>query len=268
MDLGIQGRGALVTGSHRGTGSAIAEALAREGARVVVHGFEEGQPDEVVERLRAEGHRADGVHGNLMSDAGADALCAQLAALGVPVSILVNNYGVAEGGSWSRSSAAEWIDLYEKNVLSGVRMVQRLSPAMQEAGFGRIIFLGTVGGLRPAARMPHYYAAKSALANVCVSLAKSLAGTGVTVNLVSPGIIATAEVKAAFLAQAEKKGWGADWESVEPAAVAALFPNPSGRAARVEEVADLVAFLASARAGYINGANHRIDGGASDVALG
>jgi 3-oxoacyl-[acyl-carrier protein] reductase len=84
---------------------------------------------------------------------------------------------------------------------------------------------------------------------------------------VSPGIIATAEVKQSFMRRAERKGWGSDWETIQQKALGDMFANPTGRFAEIEEVADLVTFVASERAGYINATNLRIDGGASDLAL-
>ena len=267
MDLGLAGKVALVTGSYRGTGSGIAEQLAREGAQVWVHGFEPGQPDAVVEKLAADGLHVGGVVGNLMTDDGAAGVAERVLAEAGGVDILVNNYGVAEGGSWGETPTDEWVDLYQKNVLSGVRLVQAFAPGMKERGFGRIIWLGTVGSTRPGNRMPHYYASKATLPNICVSLAKELAGSGVTVNLVSPGIIATAEVKETFLRRAERRGWGSDWETVQRRAAGEMLANPAGRFAETDEVADLVAFVASQRAGYINATNLRIDGGASDCAL-
>jgi NAD(P)-dependent dehydrogenase (short-subunit alcohol dehydrogenase family) len=267
MDLGLDGKIALVTGSYRGTGSGIAATLAREGATTLVHGFEPHQPDEVVGRLREAGLQAHAVVGDLMSDAGANSVAEQALAHGGRVDVLVNNYGVAEGGSWLETDSEGWVDLYQKNVLSGVRLTRSLSPGMRERGWGRIIWLGTIGSLRPNARMPHYYASKAVLPNICVSLAKELAGTGITVNVVSPGIIATKEVKAAFLRRAQKKGWGDDWETIQKNAQSEMFANPTGRIAEIEEVASLVAFVASERAGYINGTNLRIDGGATDCAI-
>jgi NAD(P)-dependent dehydrogenase (short-subunit alcohol dehydrogenase family) len=138
---------------------------------------------------------------------------------------------------------------------------------MRARGFGRVIFVGTVGALRPGNRTPHYYAAKAALPNLTVGLAKELAGTGITVNTVSPGIIATDEVRERFRRTAAKRGWPGDEIEAERRAVAEFMPNPSARAGRVEEVGSLVAFLASRHAGYINGANLRIDGGAADAAV-
>jgi len=266
MDLQLEGRIALVTGSWRGTGRGIARVLAAEGATVLVHGFEDGQADAAVAGIEADGGRALPVAGDLRSDAGAERVARAAEAAG-PVDILVNNYGVAEGGSWRESSSQDWIDLYQKNVLSGVRLVHLLSPGMAERGHGRIVFLGTIGSLQPNARMPHYYASKGAVANLTVSLARELAGTGVTVNCVSPGLIATDEVRQGFLAAAERRGLRGSFEEIEPEIVARRMPNPCGRTGRVEEVGALVAFLASPLAAYVNAANLRIDGGASGTAV-
>lgn len=256
MELGLQLRTALVSGSHRGTGMIIARHLAREGARVLVHGLEPGQAEAAVESLGC----GIPVTGDITHDAGAEAVAAACA--GEAVDILVNNYGTAEAGSWSDTDTAGWIDAYQKNVLSAQRLTRAFLPGMRERGWGRIINLGTVGSTRPAARMPHYYAAKGALATATMSLAKEVAGTGIRVNLVSPGLIHTPEVEAAFLARGRREGWGEDWATVEPQVAADI---PIRRIVRREEVADLVAFLASPLADALHGQNIRIDGGALDV---
>jgi 3-oxoacyl-[acyl-carrier protein] reductase len=113
--------------------------------------------------------------------------------------------------------------------------------------------------------MPHYYAAKGALANFTVSLAKTLKGTGITVNLVSPGLIRTAEVEARFTETARKRGWGETFEEAESKLTEAYFDNPMERFATREDVAAAVIFLASAQAGFINAQNIRVDGGALDI---
>ncbi|MDE0886579.1 MAG: SDR family oxidoreductase [Myxococcota bacterium] len=267
MDLGLRGKVALVSGSWRGTGSGIAEVLAREGCEVLVHGLEPGQNSDVVDRISALGYHATGVSGDITTEAGTEELVEECLAAAGPVEVLVNNYGVAEAGDWTSTGSAEWVEIFQKNVLSGVRLVHAFSPGMRERGWGRIIFVGTVGSLRPAARMPHYYASKAVLPNLCVSLAKELGGCGVTVNLVSPGIIATREVRASLEQRARKKGWGSDWETIQKEASRDLFPNPLGRIAEIEEVANLVAFVAGQPASYVNGSNLRVDGGAADAAL-
>ena len=266
MELGLEDKVALVTGAWRGTGRGIAAVLAEEGARVWLHGFDAALAEREAAALSASGGDVRAVAGDITDDAGAAALCEAVLAAG-PVDVLVNNYGVAEGPGWLDGATADWLTSYQKNVLAGVRLVRGLVPAMRTRGFGRVIFVGTVGSLRPGARMPHYYAAKAALPNLSVGLAKELAGSGITVNTVSPGMIATDEVRESFRRRAAKRGWTGDDVEIERRAVAEFMANPSGRAGRVEEVGALVAFLASRHASYINGANLRIDGGAADAAV-
>ncbi|MBD3649322.1 MAG: SDR family oxidoreductase [Pseudomonadales bacterium] len=261
MDLQLENKVALVTGSNRGTGLVIAKRLAEEGARVLVHG-----PDaESAEKAAKEIGAAGAVSGAIATDDGASRVADQVHAFSPALDILVNNYGTAEGGRWLTASTADWISIYEKNTLSVVRMVQHFLPAMSEAGRGRIINLGTVGSTRPNRNMPHYYASKGALANLTVSLAKETTGTAITVNLVSPGLIRTPEVEEAWARRAREEGLGNSFEEAESKLVEKYFPNPMGRVATREEVADLVIFLASDRAAFINSQNIRIDGGAVDI---
>ncbi|MAE97176.1 MAG: hypothetical protein CL910_21205 [Deltaproteobacteria bacterium] len=260
MDLELEGRIALVTGSYRGTGAGIARVLAAEGAELLVHGFESGPAEQVAAEFRASGGKARAVHGDIRCDDGAATVAEQCG----EVDLLVNNYGVAEAGSWE-SGTEDWIDLYQKNVLSGVRLVQHFVPGMRARGFGRVIFVATVGTVRPAARMPHYYASKAALPNLTASLAKEVAGSGVTVNCVSPGIVATAEVVESFTRRAERRGLRTDWPSVERLMLDEFMPNPTGHIGGPEEVGALVAFLCSPLSAYVNAANIPIDGGAADA---
>lgn len=267
MDLQLAGKTALVTGSYRGTGRAIAETMAREGARVVVHGFAESETTPVVDDIVNAGGEAYGVAGDIMSDEGAKAVFhAAVKAVG-PIDILINNYGTADAGSWTKSETSDWIDAYEKNVLSAVRLTRAAMPAMKERRWGRIVMLGTIGSTEPAARMPHYYASKGALATMTISLAKELAGTGVTVNIVSPGLIRTKEVEDRFIAQGREKGWGASWDEVEPHVLKNFMGNLTGKVTKTQEVADLVAFVASPRAGSLTALNLRIDGGTTALVV-
>ncbi len=266
MDLELSGKTALVTGSSRGTGEGIAKVLAREGATVIVHGMQPGNGEDdagrVADEITKSGGKAHAVIGDLTTDEGAQkAADAALAAAG-SIDILVNNYGTAERGFWfdPASGADAWISVYQKNVLSAARMVRLIAPQMKARGWGRIIQIGTIGSTQPNSRMPHYYASKGALANFTVSLMLELAGTGITVNTISPGLIKTREVEAMYRKRARERGWGEDWDVIE-GHILEEYKNSSGRIARTEEVGDLVAFIAGARSGMINGMNIRIDGG-------
>jgi len=256
VDLQLSGRSALVTGSYRGTGLIIARQLLAEGARVYVHGLEPGQAASAVQELGG----GEAVTGDISCDAGCEALFSELS--NICPDILINNYGTADNGSWESSASADWLDSYQKNVLSAQRLIRQFLPTMRERDWGRIINLGTVGSTRPNARMPHYYSAKGALATMTISLAKEVAGTHIRVNLVSPGLILTPEVANAYLESGRRKGWGDTWEEVESRVAADI---PIRRIVRREEVADLVTFLASPLADAIHGQNIRIDGGALDI---
>lgn len=257
MDLQLTGKRALVTGSNRGTGEVIARTLREEGVSVIVHGAEQQGAEAIADTLGD----AMAIWGDLGSEAGVRQVAEQAREIGA-VDILVNNYGTAAGGKWWDTDATAWVDMYQKNILSGVALVQALVSGMKEKGWGRVVQLGTAGSLQPGKLMPHYYAAKGALLTLSVSLAQELANTGITVNTVSPGIIRTAEVEAGYRKLAERKGWGGDWATIEAKVVERDYPNPCGRLASRQEVADAVVFLCSPRAGYINGQNLLVDGGA------
>ena len=259
MELNLAGRTALVTGAHRGTGRAIAAALAQEGVKVWLHGFD----------TTATEAACDGIPGArpLVNALDSDAAVAELVAVlgDSPLDILVTNYGRATRGALSPFKEAAWLEMYEVNVLSAARLSSALLPKLRASQAGRIIHLGTIGSTKPAAENPHYYAAKGALATLTVSMAQALAGTGVRVNLVAPGIIRTDEVVEMLTARAAKAGLATDWSSVEAHATRHWYPNLLGRLAEREEVADLVTFLASDRAAFLHGQLLRIDGGAVPI---
>ena len=259
MKFDLNGRTALITGSDRNTGEVIARTLADAGATVIVHSnADESAAAQLAENL----DQAHSVLGDLASAEGCAAVVGQMQGAGLEVDILVNNYGTASRGKWLTAEDEDWLEMYQKNVLSVSRLVRAITPGMTQRGWGRIVNLGTVGSHRPGPLMPHYYSAKGALATLAVSLMQELSGTGVTVNTVSPGLIHTPELEAAYRLKAEKKGWGSEWDQIVQHIVDEDFPNPCGRLARREEIADLVLFLSSEEAGFINGQNIRVDGGA------
>jgi NAD(P)-dependent dehydrogenase (short-subunit alcohol dehydrogenase family) len=261
MDLRLAGKRALVTGSSSGIGEAIVKLLVAEGVAVVVHGRDESRANAVAEAIRAEGGSAEVALGDLTTDAGADVVAAAALASG-PIDILVNNAGVIGYLSWTEVTVADWAQTYNSNVISGVRMIQRLVPQMRERHWGRVIQIG--GGLsqQPSAIMPHYSASLAARHNLAVSLARELKDTGVTSNVVAPGaILASEAARAQFTHLAQAHGWGETWEEIEHNATQAIAPNDVGRLGRPEEIAAAVAYLASPIADYVSGATIRVDGG-------
>ena len=248
----------FVSGSYRGTGHTIAERFVSEGARVIVHAHERINSLRWTYLLR---RICRGDLGTGWDAAVVDQIVTEYATLDV----LVNNYGIAMGGNLEQLSYEDWHAMYDHNLVSVAQLSTQLLPLLKQSSQGRIIHLGTIGSTRPNARMPHYYAAKGALANFTVSLAKTLKGTGITCNLVSPGLIRTPEVEARFTETAKKRGWGETFEQAEAILTETYFDNPLERFATRDDVAAAVLFLASAEAGFINAQNLRIDGGALDI---
>jgi 3-oxoacyl-[acyl-carrier protein] reductase len=265
MDLGLANKTALVTGGWRGTGAGIATVLAAEGATVLVHGLEAGQADATVAAITEAGGRAHAVHGDIRSDDGAADLRASVGPITGTVDIIVNNYGVADGTTWGEATGESWHASYDTNVVSAIRVVDAFVDPMRERGWGRIVFVATVGATRPGDRIPEYYAAKGALPAITVSLSKHLAGTGITVNCVSPGLIATAEVVERVTSRAEREGAATDWPAIERRLLDRVMANPSGRVPFPEDIGRVVAMVVSEPSWHINGAHLRVDGGAADA---
>src|SRR5712671_6348405 len=260
MDLRLAGKRALVTGSSSGIGEAIVKLLAAEGVAVVVHGRNESRANAVAEAIRAGGGKAEVALGDLTTDAGADAVAVAAQAFG-PIDILVNNAGVIGFLSWTEATATDWAQIYNSNVISGVRMIQRLVPQMRERHWGRVIQIGGSLSQQPQAGGPYYNATLAARHNLAVSLARELKGTGVTSNVVAPGAILVPSVEKLLMEIAPRFGWGDTWEQIEAGAVRDMIPNDVGRLGRPEEIAAAVAYLASPLTDYVSGAVLRVDGG-------
>jgi 3-oxoacyl-[acyl-carrier protein] reductase len=261
MDLKLSGKRALVTGSTAGLGEAIAKLLAMEGVTVVVHGRDAHRAAAVADAISKVGGEAEIALGELATDEGADAV-AQKAQEGGVIDILVNNAGYYHHLDWTTASPDKWVNTYQVNVISAVRMIQRLVPGMRERGWGRVIQIG--GGLagQPIPMQPDYNASLAARHNLAVSLARDLRETGVTSNIVAPGAILVPAVKELLEKIASGRGWGESWDEIERGCVRDMVPNDVGRLGRPEEIAAAVAFLASPNADYVSGATLRVDGGA------
>lgn len=268
MDLQLTGKRALVTGASSGTGTAIARTLAREGALVVCHGRDPERTERVARGIRESGGNAAVVLGSLSSQEGADGIARDALSAFGGLEILVNNAGaIGHYQSWDETTEETWAQFYDGVVIVILRMVKALLPHLRSVGWGRVVNIASAQGGQPFAMMPDYAAAKLAVLNLSKSLSKELDRTGVAVNTVSPGIIATDTIRTRLTEAARREGRSTAWEDVEDHTIRTELDNPTGRMARPEEVADLVAFLCSPRAGYINGASIRIDGG-SNVTVG
>ncbi|MEV0057368.1 SDR family oxidoreductase [Saccharopolyspora shandongensis] len=260
MDLQLAGRRALITGSTSGLGEATARLLAAEGAEVVIHGRSAQRAQAVADSIIEDGGKAAVAVGDLGTDDGADRTAEHALAGGV-VDILVNNAGAYEHLGWDDATPDIWLHTYNVNVVSGVRMIQRLVPAMRERDYGRIVTIGGGLGMQPFDSHPHYNASLAARHNLGVSLARDLAGTRVTSNIVAPGAILVPAVQDFLTGLSPERGWGQTWEEIEYNSVREIVPNDRVRYGRPEEIAGAVGYLCSPYAEYISGATIRVDGG-------
>jgi NAD(P)-dependent dehydrogenase (short-subunit alcohol dehydrogenase family) len=260
MHPDLSGRRALVTGSSAGLSTAIATMLAAEGAEVVVHGREATRVDAVAEKIREDGGTAAVAYGDLATDNGA-AEVAKAATADGPIDILVNNAGFYRDLSWADAEPEQWSETYNVNVVSGVRMIRHFVPGMRERDWGRVVTIGGGLAVQPMNTHPQYSATLAARHNLAVSLARDLKGTGITSNVVSPGVILSAATKDHLTEIGPSRGWGQDWEEIEPKAVESSFPNDRDRFGRPKEIAAAVVYLCSTYAAYVSGATIRVDGG-------
>ena len=206
MNLQLENKRALVTGSSRGIGEAIAKTLAAEGAAVVVHGRDETKIRRMADEITQSGGRATVAVGDLASDSEAQRVADVALAAFDGIDILVNNAGVFRVRGWWDTAPAQWIEIYNQNVASSVRLIQALAPPMRERRWGRIIQISSGMGLLPGPQMADYAATKIVNILTSVSLSLELADSGVTVNTVSPGPIHTPGSDDFFDTMARQRG--------------------------------------------------------------
>jgi NAD(P)-dependent dehydrogenase (short-subunit alcohol dehydrogenase family) len=258
MDLQLEGKRALVTGSTAGIGYAIAEGLAKEGATVIVNGRTSRRVDEALASLGKAGVR--GKLGRLPADLGT-AEGVRIAIEKYPdVDILVNNLGIFDPKPFEQISDQEWMKFFEVNVLSGVRLSRHYLPRMEKRNWGRIVFISSESAVQIPAEMIHYAMTKTAQLAISRGLAETTAGTGVTVNAVLPGPTASegANEFVTRMATSTKRSPA----EVEQEFFRSMRPTSLlRRFARPDEVAAMVTFVCSPLSSATNGAALRVDGG-------
>jgi NAD(P)-dependent dehydrogenase (short-subunit alcohol dehydrogenase family) len=257
MDLKLQGKLALITGSTAGIGLAIATTLAREGASVIINGRSKKSVDDVVGSLESgTGGDVQGFAGDLTVASSAEQLVREYPG----VQILVNNLGIFEPKPFEEITDADWLRFFNVNVLSGVRLARLVLPSMRRANWGRIIFISSESGVQVPSGMIHYGMTKTAQLAVSRGLAEAVAGTAITVNSILPGPTKSRGVGEfiSTLADASKMSFSdfekEFFEKVRPTSLIKRF-------AEAEEVATLVAYVASPLASATTGAALRVDGG-------
>jgi NAD(P)-dependent dehydrogenase (short-subunit alcohol dehydrogenase family) len=264
MQINLENKHAIVTGSTAGIGYAIANGLAAAGANVVLNGRTQARVDQAVKRLSDEIRtlalsrqpNIRGVATDLSTRKGADAFIAQIA----DADILVNNLGIFEPKPFFEIPDDDWERFFQVNVMSAVRMSRHYTPKMVKRGWGRVLFLSSESGICTPPEMVHYGMTKTALLAISRGLAETVAGTGVTVNAVLPGPTASEGVEQ-FVKDLARDG-NKTPEQVEQEFFANMRPTSLiKRFETVGEIANMCVFLASDQASAVTGTSARVDGG-------
>jgi NAD(P)-dependent dehydrogenase (short-subunit alcohol dehydrogenase family) len=258
MDLGLQGKIAVVSGSTAGIGFAIASTLAVEGAHVVVNGRTEERVASAVGAI-VKHHKGAHVRG-VAADLGNAEGVARFVRQVPEADVLINNLGIFEVKPFADIPDADWLRFFEVNVMSGVRLTRHYLSGMQRKNWGRVIFISSESAQQIPVEMIHYGMTKTAQVSIARGVAQTVAGTGVTANSVLVGPTAS-EGAGRFVKEfARRQGiTEAEFEkqffvNIRPNSLLKRFETP-------EEVGDVVAFVASVQAAVINGAAIRAEGG-------
>jgi len=256
MDLGIKNRVALVMSAGGGLGSAIALALAREGATVAVSDQNSQALEYTVSRIREAGGTAHGFQADLADLENISAMVADVRRTVGDPDILINNSGGPPPSLATGVAPQQWRKQFDSMVVSLIHLTDLLLPAMKQRGWGRIITSTSSGVVAPIANLGISNALRLALVGWSKTLANEVAADGICVNVVLPGRIATDRIRSLDEARAGREG--KTYEEVVAASTASI---PARRYGKPEEYADAVTFLASERAAFITGSVVRVDGG-------
>jgi NAD(P)-dependent dehydrogenase (short-subunit alcohol dehydrogenase family) len=258
MDLQLKGKKALITGSTAGIGFSTAQALAAEGASVVVNGRTQKRVDSAIAEICKvhAGAEVSGIAADVSNREG----CAEVIQSLRAVDILINNMGIFEPKPFEKIPDEDWMRFFEANVMSGVRLSRHYLTGMREKSWGRIIFVSSESAVQIPAEMIHYGMTKTAQVAVARGISETVAGTGITVNSVLAGPTRSEGVETFISQMGVQKG------SDSAAFEKEFFKNirPSSllqRFASTDEVANMIVYLSSPLASATNGAAIRVDGG-------
>jgi 3-oxoacyl-[acyl-carrier protein] reductase len=258
MDLGLKGKRALVLAASRGLGFASARGLAREGCHLVVCSRDEARITAAAEQIRSEtGAKVEALVADVSNAAEAERLVGAAVSAHGGLEILVHNAGGPAPGGFSAVNEAQWKQAFDQNMMSFVRIVAAAVPEMKKAGYGRVLSIASSSIKQPIPNLVLSNAFRAGVWGIAKTLSQELGPHGICVNLIAPGRIDTERI--AELDQANADRTGRPVEDVRKASVASI---PFGRLGDPDEFANLVVFLASARASYISGQGIFVDGAA------
>ena len=264
MDLELAGRAVLITGGSAGIGRALAETLAREGARVAVAARGAAALAETVDVLRSLGAPdALAISADLARAGEPERAVAEAVAHFGALDVLVANVGFAEVRKLVQVSDADWEASFQLNVMSHIRTVRAALPHLRESNQARIVLVSSTAGKRPSSGMPDYSVMKAALLSFSKLVSDLEAKNGVLVNAVCPGPTATPAWLADGGLADQSRGEGTKQDALQKVGAG----RPLGRLAEPREIADVIALLCSARASYVTGAAWGVDGGTIPVII-
>lgn len=241
----LAGKTALITGGRRGIGAAAAIALAKLGADVIINDIATEGVEGVIAQAQEFGVRAKFVQANITDEKNVAEMMDHLLRDVDKIDILVNNAGITRDKTFLKMTSAMWQEVLDVNLTGMFNITRLVLPGMIESGWGRVVNMASIVGRTGNFAQVNYAVSKAGVIGFTMSMAREMARKGVTVNAVAPGFIETDMTK----------------DLPECALVAVKAMTPLGRLGRADEVANVIAFLASPRSSYITGATIPVDGG-------